>query len=199
MASRADKFKRPVAARSYRRILIVCEGKKTEPNYFKAFPDKPEVHDPLDIRGTGYNTLSLVEETLRLNGDAKKQGCLYSEIWCVFDKDSFSDDIFNQALQLAENHKIHCAYSIEAFEIWYLLHYIYTDTGLSRSQYAEKLSKLLDKTYLKNDPEMYKLLTPKQETAIKNAKRLYSQQYGQPLKLQNPITTVFQLVERLNG
>jgi hypothetical protein len=31
--------------RELRRFLIVCEGEKTEPNYFRKFPDNPEVYD----------------------------------------------------------------------------------------------------------------------------------------------------------
>jgi hypothetical protein len=199
MAHIPSRFKRPVAARSYRKILIVCEGTKTEPNYFWAFPDNPAVHDPLDVQGIGYNTRSLVKKTIQLNTIAKKQGQLYSEIWCVFDKDSFSDDIFYQALQLAENNKIHCAYSIEAFEIWYLLHFNYIDTALSRTQYEAKLTELLQRQYLKNSNDMYELLSRRQNKALQNARKLFAQQSVLPLSQRNPITTVFQLVERLNG
>ena len=35
--------------RHIRKILIVCEGEKTEPSYFKKFPEKPEVFDVLDV------------------------------------------------------------------------------------------------------------------------------------------------------
>jgi hypothetical protein len=48
--------------RPLRRFLIVCEGEKTEPNYFRTFPENPEVYDAIDIYGTGYNTVSLVNE-----------------------------------------------------------------------------------------------------------------------------------------
>jgi hypothetical protein len=48
--------------RKLRRILIVCEGEKTESNYFKAFPGNPEVYDRLDVQGTGYNTTSLIKK-----------------------------------------------------------------------------------------------------------------------------------------
>ena len=37
--------------RSLRKILIVCEGEKTEPAYFKKFPEKPEVFDAVDVKG----------------------------------------------------------------------------------------------------------------------------------------------------
>ena len=51
--------------RKLRRFLIVCEGEKTEPNYFKKFPENPEVYDKIDIHGIGYNTISLIKEAIR--------------------------------------------------------------------------------------------------------------------------------------
>jgi len=183
--------------RKLRRILIVCEGKKTEPNYFKCFPGNPEIFDQIDIHGTGYNTISLVNEAIRVKNEASRKNEPYIEVWCVFDKDDFSVEQFNNAIILARENKIECAYSIEAFELWYLLHYNFCDAALSRKQYKDKLSALLGKTYQKNDEGIYKQLLSKQSTAIQNAQKLYALQYKQPLSEQNPITTVFLLVERL--
>jgi hypothetical protein len=182
--------------RKLRRILIVCEGEKTEPNYFKKFKANPEVFDAIDVQGTGYNTVSLITEAIKIK-EAKKEP--YIEIWCVFDKDDFSIESFEKAIKLAEQNQIKCAYSIEAFEIWYMLHFNFYDTAFSRLQYKEKLSELLKKPYLKNDPEMYLRLCKKQSIAVQNVRKLYNKQCLLPLKDQNPITTVFQLVERLIG
>jgi len=184
--------------RNLRRFLIVCEGKKTEPNYFRKFPEKPEVYDRIDIFGTGYNTTSLVNEAIRLKNEAQKRGEPYIEVWCVFDKDDFSVDQFLAAIIIAGKNQIKCAYSIEAFELWYMLHFNFYDTALSRDQYKEKLTELLGKIYQKNDDGMYQLLKKRQNTAIKNARKLYALQYKRSLSEQNPITTVFQLVERLS-
>ena len=183
--------------RQLRRILIVCEGEKTEPNYFRCFPGNPEIYDRIDIHGTGYNTISLVNEAIRLKNAALKKKEPYIEVWCVFDKDDFSFDQVRDATILAKDNQIKCAYSIEAFELWYLLHFNFYDAALSRKQYKEKLSELLGKTYNKNDEGMYKALNKLQSTAIKNAKRLYTQQHKKPFAEQNPITTIFWLVERL--
>ncbi|MFH1856944.1 MAG: RloB domain-containing protein, partial [Candidatus Omnitrophota bacterium] len=49
---------RKIAIRSAKKhLLIVCEGTKTEPNYFKAFITSADVK----IIGEGFNTMSLVE------------------------------------------------------------------------------------------------------------------------------------------
>jgi len=183
--------------RKLRRILIVCEGEKTEPNYFKKFPTNPEVYDPPDIRGTGYNTVSLIKEAIRIKNEAIEKKEPYIEVWCVFDKDDFPIESFEKAINLAKENKIECAYSIEAFELWYLLHFNYIVSALSRKQYTEKLSELLKRPYKKNDKEIYALLKDKQSRAIQNARKLFYQQNSLPLKDQNPVTTVFKLVERL--
>ena len=183
--------------RKLRRILIVCEGEKTEPNYFKKFPANPEVYDQIDIHGTGYNTISLVKEAVRLKNEALRKREPYIEVWCVFDKDDFPFVNVRDAIVLANENQIKCAYSIEAFELWYMLHFNFYDSALSRKQYKEKLSQLLEKKYQKNDDGMYKLLSRRQSTAIHNARRLYMQQYKKPFTERNPLTTVFWLVERL--
>jgi hypothetical protein len=59
--------------RKLRRILIVCEGEKTEPNYFRKFPANPEVYDGIDVYGTGYNTVSLINEAIRIKKLALKK------------------------------------------------------------------------------------------------------------------------------
>jgi hypothetical protein len=188
---------RPEKTRKLRRILIVCEGTKTEPNYFRKFKANPEVFDAIEIQGTGYNTVSLITEAIRIKNEAIQKKEPYIETWCVFDKDDFPIESFEKAIKMAEQNQIKCAYSIEAFEIWYMLHFNFYVTAFSRLQYKEKLSELLKKPYLKNDPEMYLLLNKRQRRAVQNAKKLYDIQCLLPLKERNPVTTVFQLVERL--
>ena len=196
---RKAELTRKTNTRKLRRILIVCEGEKTEPNYFRKFPDNPLVFDGIDVQGTGYNTVSLVKEAVRQKTQADQDGKPFIEVWCVFDKDSFSAQDFMEAIRLAGDNGIKCAYSIEAFELWYILHFSYCGSALSRTQYKGMLSERLGIPYKKNSAEMYALLEKRQEAAIKNAKRLYESQKALPCHQQNPVTTVFRLVERLRG
>ena len=107
------------------RFLIVCEGEKTEPNYFNKFPIPSD--SVIDVRGIDANTDSLVKETIRLMSLKK-----YDQVWVVFDRDSFTPNHFNTACRLADQNGIQKAYSNEAFELWYLLHFFYLDTGITR-------------------------------------------------------------------
>jgi hypothetical protein len=196
---RAAELRRAEGTRQPRIILIVCEGSKTEPNYFKAFPENPRVYDEIDIQGTGYNTVSLIKKAIQLRNEAQKGRKPYQEVWCVFDRDSFSWKSFREAITLAKREKIRCAYSIEAFEIWYLLHFNYCDTALSRTQYKEKLTAALGTEYLKNDTQMYARLENRQNEAIQNAKKLYTFQCNKTISNRDPITKVFELVEKLQS
>jgi hypothetical protein len=172
-------------------ILILCEGEKTEPNYFNSIKRKFKLSN-VDIRGLGSNTDKITESAIKNHKD-------YSQVWCVFDRDSFKSHHFNRAFQMIEKYKnIHIAYSNEAFELWYLLHFNYYNTGISRKRYFELLSELLGKKYEKNSPEIYNLICDKENTAIKNAKRLLKLYTEYNPEKNNPSTTVFELVEELN-
>ncbi|MBF0456976.1 MAG: RloB domain-containing protein [Nitrospirae bacterium] len=191
---------------AYDKILIVCNGEKTEPNYFNKFKDDL-YNKMIKIEGSEKNTESLVKYVLDNyhiyvkpdDDDAKG----FDIIWVVFDRDSFPPQKFNEAIRLAENNKIRVAYSNEAFELWYLLHFNYHDSAISRKLYEGKLTDLLGYKYKKNSEDMYDTLKDKQETAIKNAKR--SLEYyenndpnGINPEKNNPSTTVHLLVEELN-
>lgn len=172
------------------RFLIVCEGEKTEPNYFHSFRVPKNV---IDIRGLGDNTIRLVQAAIKIREEGN-----YDQTWCVFDRDSFPANDFNAALILAEKKGIRVAYSNEAFELWYLLHFHYYQTGISRHDYSHMLTKLLKREYRKNSESIYSDLEHLQDNAIKNAKRLL-EQYNPPRpESDNPSTTVHLLVEELN-
>lgn len=179
------------------RLLIVCEGEKTEPNYFDSFPvHRKEVY--LQIEGVGYNTLSLVNKAIVLRNAAKANGDAFHQVWCVFDRDSFSLLQFNSALKLASDEGIHVAYSNESFEIWYLLHYDYCETKISRETYKKRLSKHLGYQYEKNSKTIYKDILKKQGDAILRATKLHSLNALPSKEQDNSCTTVYKLVIELN-
>ena len=176
-------------------FLIVCEGGKTEPNYFKAFKLSSAA---IRVKGLGMNTLRLVQETLKIIERVKKDGIHYDQVWCVFDKDDFPIQNFNNAIDLANQKNIKVAYSNEAFELWYLLHFHYYNSGVSRNQYFAMLSKLLNAPYKKNDTTMYQKLLDKQAVAISNAEKLLKTYHPANPGKDNPSTTVHHLVMELN-
>ncbi len=202
----SDYLRRQIKTRETRKkFLIVCEGEKTEVNYFKAFtvPKKIEV----TVRGEGKNSLSLVEKAIKIIDNVNKDDS-FDQIWCVFDKDNCSKEQFNQAEGLAKQKNIKIAYSNEAFEIWFILHFQYLDIATSRSEYLTILTKQMQKygllnkkeKYKKNREDMYEKLKPYQTTAITNAAKLIQDRdeaKKHPFDA-NPSTTVQELVQELN-
>ena len=172
------------------RILIVCEGERTEPDYFSQFKVTTTV------KGEAMNTLSLVERTKSLRDEDKR----FDQVWCVFDLDSFPKRNFEKAIQLAKKENIRVAYSNEAFELWYVLHFDYLQSQVDRKQYMTILDDRLGKKYTKDDRTIYDLLLPRQAQAIANAKRLLEQHHLQhlPSSDKKPSTTVHELVLELN-
>lgn len=122
----------------------------------------------------------------------------FDQIWCVFDRDSFTSENFNEAIILAKHHKIKVAYSNEAFELWYLLHFNYYETAFSRQSYEDMLTELLGYQYKKNCPTMYVELLNLQSIAINNANKLLTQYSSINTEQDNPSTTVHLLVLELN-
>ncbi len=188
-------------------FLIVCEGAKTEPNYFKSFPVKigRYVYD-LSFEGGGISTKKVVEKAIELRDNSPQK---YDRVWAVFDKDSFPATQFNSAIQKADANGIHCAWSNEAFELWYLLHFQYRNTPMSRDDYKKAIEKSVNDLiksskrfkYKKNSLEMYSILDKygNQSQAENWAKKLIAQHYSNDFSKHNPCTTVFKLVKELNG
>ncbi len=195
------------------RILVVCEGEKTEPNYFKAFKGSNNgvFVVNLETAGGGINTIHVVEEAIKLKEKAEKVQQPYDVVWAVFDRDSFSSSKFNSAINKAASHNIQCAWSNEAFELWYLLHFEYRNTPMSRNEYSDAIEQHINKSplykkkrkyrYIKNSSEHYNEMRTygNIETAIKNAERLESLYYDVRYANHNPRTRVHKLICQLLG
>ena len=190
------------------KILIVCEGTKTEPNYFEAFKKYnhgTNVYD-IDVRGLGANTTSVVDAAISL-----KEKDEYDRVWAVFDKDSFPAGKFNGAIVKAEQNGICCAWSNEAFELWYLYHFVNRTTGMSRTEYGKAISnavcnspKFKAKTkyiYAKNDVRNFEIMTKygSMDNAIKFAEAQSLEYTDKRYATHNPCTMVFNLVRQLIG
>lgn len=159
----------------------------------------------VDVHGTGTNTLSVVQRAIELEREAHKKGKIYDQVWCVFDRDSFTAARFNDAIQLASHNNFSVAYSNESFELWYILHYEFLQAALTRHDYIDRLSNLLGYRYEKNRPEMYDELmrNGNQELACRYAERLLEHHKSTNPRSNpesdKPSTTVHLLVCTLNN
>lgn len=174
------------------RFLIVCEGAKTEPNYFNCFRVPKNIVE-IDVHGIGYNTVRLVEKAIELRDNGE-----YDQVWCVFDRNSHPAVHFNKAMTLAHENNISVAYSNQSFELWYLLHFDYCDTATHRSDCCSRLNQRLGRRYEKNSETLYDDLKGRQQVAIRNAEQLLAQWNPHNPERDNPCTTVHLLVKELN-
>lgn len=188
------------------RFLIVCEGEKTEPNYFKAFTERWSEVKEVNVKGCGCSTCHLINEAKKIQENLeRKRQVSFDRVWLVFDKDEFTD--FNKAIAEAKKEKMKCAWSNEAFELWYVLHFQYLDTGVDRKQYigmiedkVRKASKDRKFKYKKNDVGFYHILQEHgdEDFAFKNAEKLRNQHKGKSNYVaHNPRTEVDLLVNEL--
>ena len=202
--------------------LVVCEGEATEPNYFRAIVRQlPRgMVDHVDIEGTGMNTLSLVDAAQRMVENRKRSHLPpYYHVWLVFDRDSFPASHFNETIDTVDkiNHATksaknpvhwHCAWSNEAFELWYVLHFREQLGGNVSRQALQKMveDEMRSQTdekefrYKKNDETMFNRLKPRTVSAIGRSKRALKRQLaekGHVWSEMNPATRVHELVEDL--
>lgn len=189
-------------------ILIVCEGKNTEPSYFQQFRLTSATVKAI---GEGHNTISLVERAKQLAKDNENK---YDQVWCVFDKDAFNSNDFNNAVSSDNGTDFRVAYSNQAFEYWIILHFEDHQGGaMNRQLYNDKINKLLKPFKVNYDGEDSKIITEeifnllmgvdkktnkdRTQLAIKRAERNYNQHdHSNPSK-EESTTTVFKLVSEL--
>lgn len=187
-------------------ILIVCEGQNTEPSYFNQFKLSTATVKAI---GEGYNTITLVDRALILSQEKD-----FDQIWCVFDKDDFSDNDFNNAIAMAEANEFGVAYSNQAFEYWLILHFDdHQGNGMHRNDYHKKINSLLKPYNFTYDGSGSKIITedifeilsgfdPKTGKkrillAIERAERNYENFKHLTPSAAESSTTVFRLVSEL--
>lgn len=193
------------------RVLIVCEGKETEPNYFQSFHMMQHggIVFEIETEGKGENTKQVVQKAIQLRNFAEEINNPFDSVWAVFDKDSFSDEKFNTAIQMAEQQGINTAWSNEAFELWYVLHFQYRNTPMSRTDYAREITTRVNDAgypksayrYKKNASDSHQVMSQygSETDAIRNAERLHQSYTDRRYARHNPCTTVYQLVRLLRG
>lgn len=193
------------------RILVVCEGQKTEPLYFGGIRKEHRLSSSLvvicDCSGKTA-PLQIVEAAAELfrkgNPHEGIEAKCFDRIYAVFDRDQH--DSYRQALERAEalNNKMENdegnAVPFEAvpsnpcFELWLLLHYEDVTSLQPCGDVVKKLRKHYE-DFQKNDPDSYERTKDNLSEALKNARRL--EKTSSPLSEKKPYTAVHKLVDAL--
>jgi hypothetical protein len=190
------------------RILIVCEGRETEPNYLHGLRDERAVRQNFIVevrKGKGGSRIAIVQQAVveREKAAARRKG--FDEVWCVFDVEhpGRREQVI-QARNLADQHGIQVALSNPAFECWLLAHFVRTKRSFADGDAViAELNKHwrpeFGRNYEKNDDELYARLKDRVQTALDNARRVREQDWASSLDIVdcNSATDIYQLVERL--
>lgn len=124
-----------------RKILIVTEGLKTEPQYFEGLSKllNARAVQVISVRpvGLGKDPLSVVREAVARRAREQRGGDPYDETWCAVDVDSHQS--LEAACNLARQEGISLAISSPCFEIWLLWHYANHAAWISGSEALELL------------------------------------------------------------
>lgn len=190
---------------AYDLVLIVCEGEKTEPYYFKDLMniEKLSSVNISVISGNGSDPVSVVDTAIEKREQQAKY-LPFDAIYCVIDRDKHPN--FNQAINKANANSIKIIASYPSFEYWYICHFdcyrspiIATGNKSAGDNCMSILNgyweKAFKKEYTKNQANVYALLHDKLETAIKRAKAGLKQ--AQDDGELNPSTQVHELVDYL--
>lgn len=172
-------------------FMIFTEG-QTEEGYFKKYKARCKTI-------TGGNALSIVNEAIVQKNNLKNP---IDEYWVVLDKDDTSKSDFLKAIKLATENGLNVAYSCEAFEIWWLFHFMEIGAPIQRKDYEKKLQKHLPEYKfrekgLSQGERMWLQLDKLKDIGIANAKKAHSKFEYPALAFEQSVTTVYQLVELL--
>lgn len=204
---RAASLQRKRALKApYDRVLIVCEGAKTEPNYLREIRDTYRLSTAnIDICGEecGSDPLSVVNYAIR----KFHQDPDYDRVYCVIDRDKHAtfDAAIDKLRQTMLGKKVSftAITSVPCFEFWLLLHFGYTTRQFcapGNASNCELVIAELNKEgripgYNKGARNIFALTKDKLPDAIKHARRL--QQHNKATGTNNPATNMHELVEYL--
>lgn len=181
------------------RILIVCEGRATEPDYFRSLRHELRAPIVIEINDKSGVPKTVVERAVELKKEAEKNAkrdsnLRYDEVWCVFDVDTHPN--LPEALQQAAANGIHVALSNPCFELWILLHFEDQRADIDTRAAGSACRKHLPK-YQKHIT--YAELRDQYPSAVDRSKALEAWQSSRGNAGGNPSTKVHTLTERLHS
>ena len=187
----------------YDRVLIVCEGEKSEPHYLTELRDYYGLNTAnIEVDGDcGSSPMSVFNHAKQRYEDLLHKGDNYDRVYCVIDKDKHPD--YQQALEaIANANPKGCFYAINSvpcFEYWVLLHFIYTTQPFHATEtksicdcVCETLRACYLPTYSKGGKGLFAQLLPQLEFAKANASR--SLKEAERNHTDNPSTQMYELV-----
>lgn len=190
------------------KVLIVCEGKETERNYFDDLKRESAVVKQFAVtvaRGSGGSRLQIVQAAIDKNRSLKTA---FDVVWCVMDVEALSNEEAKaeliSAIATCSREGILLALSNPAFEVWFLAHFIRSsrrfincDAVITELQKHWKVYFHMD--YEKNLIRPYSRLRDRTQFAVDNAQNVCTSDHGGNTDILdcNSSTHVYRLVTYL--
>ena len=193
------------------RLLIVSEGSRTEPGYFReiiADHRLPSAHVVVSPSLIGTDPRQVVDyaQELFLRGDPHRRLApkVYDRVYAVFDRDdhrSFHDALARARAidgtlknDLRQRVRFEVAPSRPCFEFWLLLHFEDVRHLMPRDELTQRLKRHIP-GYTKGHTGLYAATKPRLPTAIARARALAAR--VDPADDTEPYTGLVDLVEYL--
>lgn len=187
----------------YDRVLIVCEGTVTEPDYFQGVKE----HYGLSTANiaitpaSGSDPASVVRHARRLADGEKKLGEKFDRVYCVFDRDEHQN--FEEASEQIRALRFYSARSWPCFEYWLLLHFEYRRNpffpggGKTAAQHCVAALSRQMPGYAKGLNDVFGRLLNNLDVALQRAGRARND--AEATGADNPSTEVHSLVRYLQN
>lgn len=188
-----------------KRILVLCEGTKTEPLYLEAVArSSASAIFELVVEGQGADPRTLVKSGAERRKEAERAkrrtsdpNELIDAVWCVFDVDSHPAVV--DACRQAAANNVECAISNPCFEIWLLLHFqdhtAFVDRGVAVTTLRQHLPTYKKGSLILED------FAGRYVEARTRCQRLDDKHKGDGTALpdNNPSSGVWRLVDLIEG
>jgi hypothetical protein len=170
--TRRPDHRRPVR----RRILVLTQGKVTEPAYFDRLRQMYR-QVVVVVKDCPKSPLQMLDVAIAEQAKAaKNREDRFDSVWVVFDAEERPDEAMLRALrQKAGQHEIRLAWSNPCFEIWLLLHLAFSQAPIFNADQAIRQLVTSLPSYAKDQRAAERsmaVLIPKVAMALTHAQRL---------------------------
>lgn len=189
------------------KFYIFCEGKNTEPGYFRALNDEigrdQVIINPV-FSGDPKNILTAaIKKRAALEAENAEIG-ITDQVWGLFDEDGRHDYI--ATIKNFQEAKVECAPSNVCFELWLLCHHVNEFPTGNQDAIIARLAQL-DNTYDKRSKLLnFKEIVKRRDAAEKHALQAAKQAIAAQSAYGRGTTYVFRLTaaiasaqKRFNG
>lgn len=187
----------------YARVLIVCEGSKTEPNYFRELRDDLKLNTAyIEVDGDSASSPRSVVTHAQRRYRADRE---FDRVYCIFDKDHHTTyEEAKSAIDRARPPGVFYAItSIPCFEFWLLLHFIMTTKPFAQLGERSPADCVIDelkkhlRNYTKGQQKIYTQVKEETDKAMRHAEQANRQ--AEQNGTDNPSTLIPTLIQYLRN